>query len=80
MKKLWEPFGSFLLNSSTANPAHFHLNWAGLAMLFSRQLPNGSHDFFHIFSMFFFNYLVKNPQTTLALTFLTNNISDIGMV
>ena len=32
-----------------ANPAHFHLNWDGLAVLFSRQLHNGSHDFFHIF-------------------------------
>ena len=29
-KKSWVPFGSYLLNS-TANPAHFHLNWAGLA-------------------------------------------------
>ena len=27
--------GSYLLNS-TANPAHFHSNWAGLAVLFSR--------------------------------------------
>ena len=34
-KKSWEPFGSYLLNS-TANPAHFHPNWAGLAVLFSR--------------------------------------------
>ena len=34
-KKSWEPFGSYLLNS-TANPAHFHSNWAGLAVLFSR--------------------------------------------
>ena len=33
-KKLWMPFGSYLLNS-TANPAHFHSNWAGLAVLFS---------------------------------------------
>ena len=29
-KKLWEPFGSYLLNS-TANPVHFHSYWAGLA-------------------------------------------------
>ena len=28
----------------------------------------------------FFNYLIKNPQTTIALTFLTHNISDIGGV
>ena len=35
LKKSWVPFGSYLLNS-TANPAHFHSNWAGLAVLFSR--------------------------------------------
>ena len=34
-KKSWEPFGSYLINSS-ANSAHFHSNWAGLAVLFSR--------------------------------------------
>ena len=34
-KKSWEPLGSYLLNS-TANPAHFHPYWAGLAVLFSR--------------------------------------------
>ena len=44
-KKSWEPFGSYLLNS-TANPAHFHPNLAGLAMLFRRQPLNGSQDFF----------------------------------
>ena len=34
-KKSWVPFGSYLLNS-TANPAHFHSNWAELSVLFSR--------------------------------------------
>ena len=34
-KKLWVPFGSYLLNS-TANPAHFHSNWAESAVLSSR--------------------------------------------
>ena len=34
-KRSWEPFRSYLLNS-TANPAHFHSNWAELAVLFSR--------------------------------------------
>ena len=29
-KKSWVPFRSYLLNS-TANPAHLHSNWAGLA-------------------------------------------------
>ena len=36
------PFGICLLNS-TANPAKFHPNWAGLAVLFSRQILNGSY-------------------------------------
>ena len=78
-KKSWEPFGRFLLNS-TANPAHFHPSLAGLAVLFSRQLPNGSHDFFQTFSIFFSNYFIGNPQTTIALAFLTHNISAIGGV
>ena len=78
-KKSWEPFGSCLLNS-TANPAHFHPSLAGLAVLFSRQLPNGSDDFFQTFSIVFLNYFIKNPQTTIALPFLTHNISAIGGV
>ena len=51
-KKSWEPFWSCKLNS-IANPAHFHPSLAGLAVLFSRQLPNGSHNFFQTFSIFF---------------------------
>ncbi len=35
LKKSWVPFRSYMLNS-TANPAHLHSNWAGLAELFSR--------------------------------------------
>ena len=62
---------------STANSANFHLNWAGLAVLFSRQLPNSSHDF--SITPFFY-YLIKNQQTKIVLTFLTNNISGIGGV
>jgi hypothetical protein len=34
-KKSWEPFRSYLLNS-TAIPAQFEWKWAGLAVLFSR--------------------------------------------
>ena len=43
-KKSWVPFGRYLLNS-TANPAHFHLTWAELAVLFSRQILNQSIEF-----------------------------------
>ena len=49
---------------------------AGLAVLFSRQLPNGTHNFQHNFLY----HLIKNPQTTIALTFLTHNISGVGGV
>ena len=49
-------------------------------MLFSRQLPNGSHDFFQTFSMFYDDYFSRIPQTTIALRFLTHNISPIGGV
>jgi hypothetical protein len=31
-EKSWEPFGSYLLNS-TANPAQVEWKWAGLAVL-----------------------------------------------
>ena len=59
--KIWrkslEPFGSYLLNSA-ANPAHFHLNLAGLAVLFSRQVLNGSQGFF-CFNIFIFIHLFK---------------------
>ena len=78
-KKMWESFWSCLLNS-TANPDQFGWKWAGLPVLFSRQLPNDSHNFFQIFSIIFKNYLTKNPQTTIALTFLTQSISAIGGV
>ena len=79
LKKLWEPFGSCLLNS-TANPAKLRWKWAGLAVLFCRQLPNGSHNFFQTFSISFKDGFIKNPQTTIALPFLTHNISAIGGV
>ena len=54
---------------STANPAKLGWKWAGLAVLFSRYLPNGSHDFFQTFSTDFYHYFIKNPQTTIALGF-----------
>ena len=30
--------------------------------------------------VYFFNHFIKNPQTTIALTFLTHTISDIDGV
>ena len=73
------PFGSYLLDS-TADSAQFEWKWAGLAVLFSRYLPNGTHDFFQNFRICFFKDFIKNPQTTIALTFLTHIISGIGGV
>ena len=79
-KKSWEPFGSYLLNS-TANPAHFHPNWAGLAVLFSRQLLNGSQDFFFRFNILIFIYFFKYKTIeTHARAFLPLNISAVGSV
>ena len=78
-KKSWVPFGRYLLNS-TANPAHFDSNWAESAVLLSRYLPNGTHDYFQIFRVCLFKDFIKNPQTTIALTFLTHIISGIDGV
>ena len=56
--KSWEPFRSCLLNS-TANPAQFGWKLAGLVVLFSRQLLNGSQDFFSCFDTLIFIYFFK---------------------
>ena len=73
------PFGSYLLDS-TADSAQFEWKRAGLAVLFSRYLPNGTHDFFQNVRIYFFKDFIKNPQTTIALTFLTHIISGIDGV
>ena len=73
------PFGSYLLDS-TANSAQFEWKWAGLAVLFSRYLPNGTHNFFQNFRICSFKDFIKNPQTTIALTFLAHIISGIDGV
>ena len=52
----------------TANRAKFEWKWAG------------SHNVFQIFRTFFTNYFIKNPQSTIALTFLTHIISGIDGV
>ena len=55
--KSWEPVRICLLNS-TGNPANFHPNWAGLALLFGRQILEGSKDVFFSL-MFLFDFLRK---------------------
>ena len=55
------------------------LGWIGCAI--QQVTPKRHPQFFSNFQdMFFFNHFVKNPQSTIALTFLTNIISDIGGV
>ena len=68
-KKSWEPFGICLLKS-TANLAHFHPNWAGLTVLFSRQIPNSSHYFFSLTGIIFLKFFGYETIETYALTFL----------
>ena len=68
-----------LLNS-TANSANFHPKWAGLAVLFSRQILNSSQDFF-LFNILIFIYFLKYETIeTHARAFLTLNILGIGTV
>ena len=79
-KKSWEPVRICLLNS-TANSAQFWWHWAGLAVLFSRQILNGSQDFFFLFNILIFIYLLKYETIeTHARAFLTHNIFAIGRV
>ena len=74
------PFGSYLLNN-IANQAHFHTNSAGLALLLSRQLLNGTHDFFVLCNIFIFIYFVKYKTIEIhANTFSILNISAVGSV
>ena len=75
----WDPFGSYLLKS-TANPAHFHPNWAGLTVLFSRQLLNCSQDFFFILIFSFYLFFKYKTIEALARAFLPPNISAVGSV
>jgi hypothetical protein len=63
--------------NSTAPPAHFKTKWAGVAVLFSWQLPNRSHDIADFFSNFlkFFNY--ETIDTHALAFFLTHIILAI---
>ena len=45
-----------------------------------KQLPNGSHDFFHIFSIIFNYFLKYETIETHARAFLALNISIVGSV
>ena len=58
-------FRSCLINS-TAKSAYFHLNWGGLAVLFSGQIVNGSQDFF---CLFYTDFFLFNKKSTLQNTF-----------
>ena len=65
---------------STANPAQFWWKWAGLAVLFSRQILNGSQDFFLFNILIFIYFFEYETIETHARAFLTLNILFIGTV
>ena len=54
----WGPFRIYQL-ISTANPAQFHSNRAGLAVLISWQILNGPNDFFLSF-IFYILFILLN--------------------
>ena len=63
-----------------ANPAHFQPNWAGLAVLFRRQLTSDSH---YIFSYFQHNtFLIKKniPQNTFDTYFFSHRWCVINLL
>ena len=64
-KKLWEPVGICLINSTT-NPAQLGWKWAELPLRMGRQIPSGYHDFFFLESL-----EVKTIETY-AFTFLSH--------
>ena len=68
-----------LLNS-TANPANFNPNWTGLAALFSRQLLNGSQDFFRFYILIFIYSSRYKTIETHARAFLPLNKLAVGSV
>ena len=74
-KKSLGPFRICLLNR-TANPANLHLDWAVLAVLFSRQVLNGPQDIFLIFISFFKYETIE----TRAPAFLSHNNSSVARV
>ena len=64
---------------SQSSPFPPKLGWIGCAI--QQAAPKQLPQFFPYFQhTYFFNYLIKNPQTTIALTFLTHIISGIGGV
>ena len=78
VKRSCEPLRNCLLNSTT-NPANFHWNWAGLALLSSRQILICSQDFF----LFYVIIFIKSKNIfhkTLACTFSRLISDDIGSV
>ena len=60
---------------------NFHPNWAGLAVLFSRQILNGSQNYFFHFNILILIYCFKYETIeTHARAFLTLNTLSIGTV
>ena len=69
--------GSHLAHSQCS---HNLSNWAGLAVLVSRYILNGSQDFFHIFSIALYHkWDVKNNFAYVLQFFSLNSDGLIGV-
>ena len=69
-KNPWGLFKIGLLNS-TANPANLHLDWAELAVLFSRQILSDPQDIFLSFifmSTLLFSFIFVNVKPLKPIT------------
>ena len=77
VKKSWESFRICLLNS-TASSANFHQNWAGLTVLFSRQVLNNSQDFFLLNILILIYFFRYETIETHARAFMTVIILPIA--
>ena len=56
------------------------MGWIGCAIQIAGNYETAPTICFSYFQHIFLYYLINNPKTTIALTFLTHNISGIGGV
>ena len=68
-KKSWELIRIYLPNS-IANPAQFGLKWAGLALLFSKQILYNAQDFlFNLITLIFIYFFDIKPLRPMPVHF-----------
>ena len=78
MKKLWEPFGSCLLNS-TANPAQFGGNWLNWLCYLAGKSSTAPRIFFSLFYNSFIYFFKYETIETHACAFLALIILGVGI-